>query len=202
MEAYALCPQSILTVPLLPGTDGEQKMSKTYGNYIGVNDLPDEMFGKVMSIPDELMVTYLSLLTGARRREVQAFEAGLRDGSYHPAQAKRDLAERLVGLYHSPDLAAQARARFDRVFKDKDRPDTIPEVPLPEDVVREGRVWLPRLLTGLRLAASNGEARRLIEQGGVKLDYTVLDDPGAELEPAALRGAVLQVGKRKFLRIL
>jgi tyrosyl-tRNA synthetase len=202
MEAYALSPQSILTVPLLPGTDGEQKMSKTYGNYIGVNDLPDEMFGKVMSIPDELMVTYLSLLTGARRREVQAFEAGLRDGSYHPAQAKRDLAERLVGLYHSPDLAAQARARFDRVFKEKDRPDTVPEAPLPEDVVREGRVWLPRLLTGLGLAASNGEARRLIEQGGVKLDDTVLGDPGAELEEAALRGAVLQVGKRKFLRIL
>lgn len=201
MEAYGRPPQSILTVPLLVGTDGEQKMSKTYGNYIGVDDDPEDMFGKVMSIPDDLMVTYLSLLTGARRREVEAFEHGLQEGSYHPAQAKRDLAERIVGLYHSPDRAAQARAQFDRVFKDRDRPEAIPEVALPAEAIREGRVWLPRLLTALGLASSNGEARRLIEQGGVKLDDTVLGDPGAELDPAALHGAVLQVGKRKFVRI-
>ncbi len=201
MEAYGQSPQSILTVPLLVGTDGEQKMSKTYGNYIGVNDAPDDMFGKVMSIPDDLMVTYLGLLSGAKRREVEAFERGLREGSYHPAQAKRDLAERLVSLYHSPDLAAQARAQFDRVFKEKDRPETIPEVALPSEAVREGRVWLPRLLTGLGLASSNGEARRLVEQGGVKLDDTVLLDASAELDPASLHGAVLQVGKRKFVRI-
>lgn len=201
MEAYGRPPQSILTVPLLVGTDGEQKMSKTYGNYIGVDDDPEDMFGKVMSIPDDLMVTYLSLLTGARRREVEAFEHGLQEGSYHPAQAKRDLAERIVGLYHSPDRAAQARAQFDRVFKDRDRPEAIPEVALPAEAIREGRVWLPRLLTALGLASSNGEARRLIEQGGVKLDDTVLGDPGAELDPATLHGAVLQLGKRKFVRI-
>lgn len=201
MEAYGRPPQSILTVPLLVGTDGEQKMSKTYGNYIGVDDDPEDMFGKVMSIPDDLMVTYLSLLTGARRREVEAFEHGLQEGSYHPAQAKRDLAERIVGLYHSPDRAAQARAQFDRVFKDRDRPEAIPEVALPAEAIREGRVWLPRLLTALGLASSKGEARRLIEQGGVKLDDTVLVDPSAELDPAALHGAVLQVGKRKFVRI-
>jgi tyrosyl-tRNA synthetase len=202
MEAYGQPPQSILTVPLLVGTDGEQKMSKTYGNYIGVNDAPDDMFGKVMSIPDDLMVTYLSLLTGAKRREVEAFELGLREGGYHPAQAKRDLAERIVGLYHSPDLATQARAHFDRVFKEKDRPETIAEATLPTGAVRDGRVWLPRLLTGLGLASSNGEARRLIEQGGVKLDDAVLLDAGAELDPASLHGAVLQVGKRKFVRII
>jgi tyrosyl-tRNA synthetase len=201
MEAYGQPPQSILTVPLLIGTDGEQKMSKTYGNYVGVDDDPDEMFGKVMSIPDDLMVTYLSLLTGAGRREVEGFERGLRDGSYHPAQAKRDLAERIVTLYHSADRAAQARAQFDRVFKEKDRPEAIPELALPEEAVREGRVWLPRLLTALGLASSNGEARRLVEQGGVRLGDTVLVDPGAELDPASLYGAVLQVGKRKFVRI-
>jgi tyrosyl-tRNA synthetase len=201
MEAYGQPPQSILTVPLLVGTDGEQKMSKTYGNYIGVDDDPDDMFGKVMSIPDDLMVTYLSLLTGAGRREVEAFEHGLREGSYHPAQAKRDLAERIVGLYHSADRAAQARARFDRVFRERDRPETIPEAVLPAEAIRDGRVWLPRLLTGLGMASSNGEARRLIEQGGVKLDDVVLVDASAELDPASLHGTVVQVGKRKFVRI-
>ena len=117
-------------------------------------------------------------------------------------QAKRDLAERLVTLYHSAEAAAGARAHFDRVFKEKDRPEIIPEAALPDALVRDGTVWLPRLLTELGLAASNGEARRLVEQGGVRLDDTVLRDPAAELDPAILRGAVLQVGKRKFLRIL
>ena len=202
MEAYGVPPQSILTVPLLVGTDGAQKMSKSYGNYIGVNDAPNDMFGKVMSIPDELMVTYYSLLTDMAHREVQEVERGLADGTYHPAQAKRDLAERLVTLYHSSEAAAAARLHFDRVFREKDRPEIIPEAALPDALVRDGTVWLPRLLTELGLAASNGEARRLITQGGVKLDDTVLHDPGAELDPALLKGAVLQVGKRKFLRII
>lgn len=143
MEAYGVPPQSILTVPLLVGTDGEQKMSKSYGNYVGVSDPPNDMFGKLMSIPDELMPTYLSLVSDAGLREVQAFERGLADGSYHPAQAKRDLAERIVRLYHGADSASTARAEFDRVFREKDRPETIPEIPLPATAVRDGRVWLP-----------------------------------------------------------
>lgn len=202
MEAYGVPPQSILTVPLLVGTDGEQKMSKSYGNYIGVNDAPNDMFGKVMSIPDELMVPYFGLLTDINLPDLQQVERTLADGSYHPAQAKRDLAQRLVTLYHSAADAAEARAHFDRVFKEKDRPEVIPEAAIPEGAVREGKVWLPRLLTELGLAASNGDARRLITQGGVKMNDEVLTDPGAELEPVSLQGAVLQVGKRKFLRIV
>jgi tyrosyl-tRNA synthetase len=202
MEAYGLPPQSILTVPLLVGTDGEQKMSKTYGNYVGVSDEPGDMFGKLMSIPDELMVTYMSLLTDASVRDVEALQKGVADGSYHPAQAKRDLAERVVRIYHGADAAQAARAGFDRVFKEKDRPQDIPEKELPVGAVRDGKVWLPRLLTETGLVASNGEARRLIEQGGVRIDDLVVSDPGAELDPAALAGAVVQVGKRKFLRIL
>jgi tyrosyl-tRNA synthetase len=201
MEAYGVSPQSILTVPLLVGTDGEQKMSKSYGNYVGVNDAPGDMFGKLMSIPDDLMVTYMSLVSGAGLREVKAFETGLADGSYHPAAAKRDLAERVVTLYHGGDAAAGARAEFDRVFREKDRPDAIPEASLPEAAVRDGRVWLPRLLTETGLASSNGEARRLMEQGGVRLNDQLMDDPNAEIDAAALSGAVLQVGKRKFLRL-
>ena len=201
MEAYGLPPQSILTVPLLVGTDGEQKMSKSYGNYIGVNDLPENMFGKVMSIPDELMVIYTELLSGATRREVEDLERSLADGTLHPAQAKRHLAEKLVALYHGAEAAAGARAHFDRVFKEKDRPEVIAEAELPAEAVKDGRVWLPRLLTALGLAASNGEARRLIEQGGVRMDDVVLTDSTTELELAALQGVVIQVGKRKFLRL-
>jgi tyrosyl-tRNA synthetase len=202
MEAYGMAPQSILTVPLLVGTDGEQKMSKSYGNYIGVSEAPDEMFGKVMSIPDSLMLSYWSLLTGLSKREVQAIERRLADGGYHPAEAKRDLATKLVTLYHSAEAAARARAQFDRVFKEKDRPTDIPEASIPPGAIQNGMVWLPRLLTALELAPSNGEARRLVEQGGVRLDNIVLRDPGLELEAAGLVGYVLQVGKRKYLKIV
>jgi tyrosyl-tRNA synthetase len=201
MEGYGLPPQSILTVPLLVGTDGEQKMSKSYGNYVGVSDEPADMFGKIMSIPDELMVTYMSLVTDASVREVEALEKGLKDGSYHPAQAKRDLAERVVRLYHGADAGLSARAAFDRVFKEKDRPTDIPEADMPAGAVRDGKVWLPRLLTETGLASSNGEARRLVEQGGVRINDVVVSDPGTEFAPADLAGAVIQVGKRKFLRV-
>ncbi|MBN1629524.1 MAG: tyrosine--tRNA ligase [Thermoleophilia bacterium] len=202
MEAYKLPPQSILTVPLLVGTDGEMKMSKSTGNYIGVDDAPEDMFGKVMSIPDSLMVTYWSLLTGAGKHEVDSVEQRLASGEYHPAEAKRELAERLVTLYHSTAQAHEARAHFDRLFKEKDRPEVIPEAQIPPDLVQNGVVWLPKLLTALQLAASNGEARRLVEQGGVRLNDTVLRDAAAELSESDLHGIVLQVGKRKFVRIV
>ena len=200
MEAYGQSAQSILTMPLLVGTDGEQKMSKSYGNYIGVNETADEIFGKVMSIPDSAMVTYWTLLTGACNKEIEDVQRRLSDGDYHPAEAKRDLAERLVSLYHGAEAAQGARGNFDRVFKDRDEPEEIAAVEIPPGVVQEGRIWMPRLLTSLGLAGSNGEARRLIEQGGVKLRGEVFADSGAEVDPAALEGAVLQVGKRKFVK--
>lgn len=201
MEAYGLAPQSIMTVPLLQGTDGVQKMSKTYGNYIGVNDRPEEMFGKVMSIPDELMVTYWTLLTGAGYREIEDIQRRLSKGTYHPAEAKRDLAGRLVSLYHSSEAARAAREHFDRVFKARELPADLPEVDLPGEAVKDGRIWLPRLLTLLGLAASNGEARRLIEQGGVKLNDVVLRDAATEVAPEQVTGGVLQVGRRRFVKI-
>ena len=200
MEAYGQKAQSILTVPLLVGTDGEQKMSKSYGNYIGVSESPDDMFGKAMSIPDSAMLTYWRLLTGAGKNEVDDVGRRLENGEYHPAAAKRDLAQRLVSLYHSFAQAETARARFDRVFRDKDQPEDIVQVAVPAEALKEGLVWMPRLLTALGLAASNADARRLIEQGGVKLQGESVTDPGAELEVERLRGAVLQVGKRKFVR--
>jgi tyrosyl-tRNA synthetase len=202
MEGYGLPPQSILTVPLLVGTDGEQKMSKSYGNYVGVSDEPGDMFGKLMSIPDQLMITYMSLVSDASVREVEALKQGLEDGSYHPAEAKRDLAERIVRLYHGADAARGARAAFDRLFKEKDQPVDIPEAAVPPGAIRDGKVWLPRLLTETGLVASNGEARRLIEQGGVRVGDQVVGDPAAEFAVGELSGVVVQVGKRKFLRIV
>lgn len=200
MEAYGLTGQSVLTMPLLVGTDGEQKMSKSYGNYVGVSESADEIFGKVMSIPDDVMVTYWVLLTGASKNEVAAVEERLASGEYHPATAKRDLAERLVALYHGAEAAGDARARFDRVFRDKDRPEDIQSVTVPADAVQDGRVWVPRLLVGLGLVGSNGEGRRVMQQGGVKLGDEILDDPGLEVAVEVLGGKVLQVGKRKFVK--
>lgn len=201
MEAYGLVPQSIMTVPLLTGTDGVQKMSKTYGNYIGVHDAPEDMFGKVMSIPDDLMVTYWTLLTGAGHREVEDIQRRVADGTYHPAVAKRDLAERLVTLYYSPGAAAEARAHFDLVFKSRSAPASMPQGPLPADAVQGGKVWLPRLLTSLGLVASNGEARRLVQQGGVRVNDVSVTVDALEFTPEELAGAVLQVGRRKFYRL-
>jgi tyrosyl-tRNA synthetase len=201
MEAYGAPPQSILTVPLLVGTDGEQKMSKTYGNYIGVDDEPEDMFGKVMSIPDTIMLTYWALLTGVGRRELDDIESRLRAGDYHPADAKRDLAEKIVSLYHTHGAGEAARAYFDRVFKEKDRPQSIPEMTIPAEAMKDGKIWMPRLLTLLGQASSNGEARRLIEQGGVRVNDEVVTDAQAEVDAGALRGAVIQVGRRKFVRV-
>lgn len=201
MEAYGLNPQCIMTVPLLVGTDGSMKMSKSYGNYIGVHDEPNDMFGKVMSIPDDLMVPYWTLLTGAGHREVEAIASRLQRGEYHPAECKRDLAERITGLYHTAAAASAARTHFDRVFRDRDRSADVPETDIPLSALKDGKIWLPRLLTDLKLAGSNGEAKRLILQGGVRLDDAVVKDANEEMDPGALKGVLIQVGKRRFLRI-
>lgn len=202
MESYGLSPQSIMTVPLLVGTDGVQKMSKSYGNYVGVDDAAEDMFGKVMSIPDSLMASYWTLLTGAGHKEVEDVQARLASGEYHPAEAKRDLASRIVTLYHGPTAADSARAHFDRVFREKERPEDLVECTLPAAAIRSGVVWLPRLLVEMGLASSNADARRLIEQGGVRLDGEVVASATMELEPERLRGAVLQAGRRRFIRIV
>lgn len=201
MESYGLPGQGVMTLPLLVGTDGEQKMSKSYGNYVGVTEAPEEMFGKVMSIPDTAMETYWSLLTGASKSELDDVKDRLAAGEYHPAVAKRDLAERIVSLYHGAGAGLDARSHFDRVFKEKDQPEDMKSVAVPVEVVVDGRVWVPRLLTALGLVSSNGEARRVMQQSGVKVDGEVLSDPGAEVDASALSGVVLQVGKRKFVKL-
>lgn len=194
---YGQPPQVVITVPILEGVDGAQKMSKSLGNQIGLLDPPEEMFGKVMSIPDSVMMTYFRLASDLPAAEVAGIEKGLADGSLHPAQTKRRLAESIVRLYHSESAAASARDHFDRVFKERQAPQEMPTVTLGADE----KYFLPKLLTEFAGVKSGGEARRLVAQGGVKLEGEVLGDPEAEFLGRDLSGKVLQVGKRVFLRL-
>jgi tyrosyl-tRNA synthetase len=194
-------PQVALTMPLLEGLDGVQKMSQSLGNYVGVAEPPDEQFGKLMSIPDGLIVRYLRLTTGLDDAEVDAIEAGMADGSVPAVEAKRRLAREIVDRYHGAGEGAAAEERFDRVHRDRELPQDVPETQIPAEALEGGSIWLPRLLVALGRAASNGEARRLVEQGGVRLDGEVVDDPSREMPPEELRGRVLQVGRRWFARL-
>jgi tyrosyl-tRNA synthetase len=187
--AYGSRPQSILTMPILVGTDGVQKMSKSLGNYVGVSEAPEEIFGKLMGIPDEAMPEYFRLLLGA---ELPADP---------PNQAKRELGRRIVARFHGEDAARGAEQHFDRLFVRHEAPEEIEEVGLAAYLGDDGAlVHLPLLMAGA-FEISSSEARRLLRQGGVKLDGEPLAGEPLDLEPAALEGRVLQVGKRRFRRI-
>ena len=203
MEKYGMEPQIALTLPLLEGTDGVRKMSKSYGNYIGLTDAPADMFGKVMSIPDELMIKYYRLASTFPVDEVDAIEAGLADGSLHPNKMKRQLARNIVELYHSADDAQAAEEAFDRVFKEHEIPEDIEtfEVELVEDT-EKGGVYLPKLLTEIKLATSGGDARHLIDGGGVKIDGEAVAPKTYFIEKARLADCTVQVGKRKFAKVI
>ena len=200
-RSYGLEPQVVFTMPLLEGTDGVRKMSKSYDNYVGLTDSPEQMFGRVMSVPDGLLGRWFQLCTELPAADIDGLEQGLGDGSVRPADAKRRLAREIISLYHDPAAAAEAEERFDRVHRDHEVPDDVPERAVPEAAVKDGRVWLPRLLVELGLASSNSDARRLVSGGGVKLDGVALEDPEAELPLEDLVGRVLQVGRRRFARV-
>ena len=198
MEKMGMEPQVCLTLPLLEGTDGVQKMSKSYGNYVGVTDPADEMFGKIMSIPDQLMAKYYRLCTSLPVDEVERIEAELARGELHPNATKRRLAREIVALYHSADDAQAAEAAFDRVFKEHQVPEDVPQFA----VDLTGTVFLPGLLKDTGLVNTNSDGRRMIEQGGVRIDGTVVGAERLEVQGEVLDGAVLQVGKRRFARIV
>lgn len=199
MEKMGLEPQVCLTLPLLEGTDGVQKMSKSYGNYVGLTDTPSDMFGKVMSIPDALMVKYYRLCTSLSVDDVDAVEGGLAAGTLHPNEVKRRLAREIVSLYHDPSAGAAAEEAFDAVFKRHEVPAEVPEAYLePIDPA-----YLPGVLKDAGLAPTTSEARRLIDGGGVRVDgETVALAPGVyEVPWATIEGRVLQAGKRRFVRV-
>jgi tyrosyl-tRNA synthetase len=188
-RAYGVPEQSIMTMPILPGIDGRQKMSKSLGNYVGVTDAPEEMFGRLMSIPDEAMPEYYRLLLGSEQPE----------GS--PNAAKRELGRRIVDRFHGEGAGAGAEEHFDRIHVQHAVPDEIPEVGLGEyRADGNGLVHLPRLIAGA-FEVSSSEGRRLIQQGAVKLDGEPLPAEPLDLEIDSLDGHVLQVGKRRFCRL-
>jgi tyrosyl-tRNA synthetase len=194
-------PQVAFTMPLLEGLDGVQKMSQSLGNYVGIEEPADDMFGKLMRVPDHLIAKYLLLCTALDPEEIARTEAGLGDGTLHPNDEKRHMARAIVDLYQGVGAGAAAEVRFVQVHKDHELPEDLAELEIPPGAIRGGRVWLPRLLTEIGFAASNAEARRLIEQGGVRLDGEPMGDPEAELAAEGLVGRVLQVGRRKFVRL-
>jgi tyrosyl-tRNA synthetase len=191
-------PQSVLTMPLLEGLDGVNKMSKSLGNYVGISEAPREIYGKLMSISDPLMVRYYELLSDvdlATLARVQRGVGGEADG-WHPMEAKRALAREMVARYHGLDAALKAEHDFLQQFRQKEVPEDIPVLQYSGD----GPVWICRLLGEAGLVESNGEARRLIQQGGVKLNGEKLTD--ADLEVEAVGELLLQAGKRRFARII
>ena len=198
MREFGLEPQVVLTMPLLEGLDGVEKMSKSLGNYIGINEAPKEIYGKAMSISDTLMWRYWELCTDATLAEIEAMRRRVQAGELHPKQAKADLARRIVADYHGTAAAAEAAAEFERIFARKETPDEVREVRLPSAA---DPVWVPKLLVGIGLAKSNGEARRLIEQGGVYLDGERLSDTTREVPAAPASTYLFKVGKRHFVRV-
>ena len=201
MEKMDMEPQVCLTLPLLEGTDGVRKMSKSYGNYIGLTDEPADMFGKVMSIPDEMMVKYYRLASTVPVDQIDAIEAGLANDELHPNRVKRDLAKNIVAAYYDEAAAEAAEAEFDRVFKQHDVPTDIPTFEADLTPNDEGKVYLAKLLAEAGMAGSVGEARRLIDGGGVKVNGEAVPAKEYNVAPELLKDATVQVGKRKFVKI-
>ena len=195
--------QVVLTMPLLVGLDGTQKMSKSLGNYVGIAEAPGEQFGKLMSVPDALMKQYFELATAWPLERAQEVEHALEQGAMLPVEAKRLLARTVVDLYHGAGKGEEAEAEFDRVFVAKDVPDDVPDVTIPPDEVREGVVRVATLLAHAfpTAVSSNKEGRRKIQQGGVRLDGDVVTDADAALAPADADGKLLQLGKRNWARL-
>lgn len=202
MEKMGMEPQVCLTLPLLEGTDGVKKMSKSYGNYIGLTDAPNDMFGKVMSIPDELMVKYYRLASTVPVDQIDAIEKGLAADEIHPNRCKRDLAQNIVAAYYDEEAAKEAEAAFDRQFKQHEVPEDIPEFAADLTPNEEGMVYLAKLIADSGLTKSTGDARRMIDQGGVKINGEAVAAKAYNVAPESLSGAVIQVGKRKFVRLV
>jgi tyrosyl-tRNA synthetase len=190
---YAQEPQVILTVPLMEGTDGIEKMSKSYDNHIGITDSPDEMYGKTLSIPDNMIEKYFMLAANYDEKNMDKVKKSLSDTKVNPRDIKRELARKIVEIYYSEDLAKKAEENFDKIFIKKDIPDHMPEVKLDEDTL------IVDILLLYELVSSKSEARRLIDQGAVKInDHKCVDRDHVIKKDEPL---VIKVGKRRFLKV-
>ncbi len=193
LKEYGMEPQIALTMPILEGTDGIQKMSKSLGNYIGVNEDPNEMFGKTMSIPDELITRYFELVTMVAQDEIDNMQKAMQEGTANPRDIKMRLAREIIAIYHSQEEAQKAQERFQLVFSQRDIPEDIPEV-----TVKEKELWLPKFLHEQGMVDSTSDGRRMLKQGAVKINGEKYEEENIKTENAM----VVQVGKRKFIRLL
>ncbi len=189
-------PQVVITMPLLEGLDGVNKMSKSLGNYIGITDSADDIYGKVLSISDELMFRYYDLLSDLSADDITAFKSGIQNGTIHPKDVKMKLARELTARFYGQDEAARAEENFERVFKKHDLPEDIPVV---EVSCEERTIWLPRLLTLSGMVSGTGEGRRMISQNAVSVNGEKVDD--VECQISVGEELLLRVGKRKFCKV-
>jgi tyrosyl-tRNA synthetase len=204
MRAEGMEPQVALTMPLLVGLDGHKKMSKSYGNYVGLTDAPNDMFGKLMSIADEIVPMYFRLCSTKTIEEIDAIDAEFKAGTADPYARKRELARNIVDLYHGEGAGQKAQDAFDAQFKRAEIPDDIPEYAAADIQVNDqGLVYLAKLLADTKLAGSVGEARRFIDGGGVKINGEAVAPKAYNVSPDTLvAGTVIQHGKRKFVRLV
>jgi tyrosyl-tRNA synthetase len=198
MRAYGKTPQCVMTWPLLVGLDGHAKMSKSLGNYVGITDEPNDMFGKLMSIPDETMPQYFQLLLGKTEPEVQQMREDMASGAVNPRNLKAELGRAIVSLYYDDTAAQAASDEFDRVFAAKQVPTDMAQVDVSKEL-QDGRMWIVQAAVVTGLAPTKGEARRLVRQGGVRLNDTVISDEMAQVE--IHDGDVLNIGKRRFAQL-
>ncbi len=193
---YGQAPQVLILMPLLEGLDGVNKMSKSLGNYIGITEPPKDMFGKIMSITDTLMIRYYELLSHISVEELNALKKGIESETVHPKTAKENLALEIVERYLGKNAALKAKEEFEHIFKDKGRPD---EIPVFELKWEEEEMWVPKVMKVSGIVASTSEAVRLIKQGGVLINDSKLSDPDAKLKKGEY---LFKAGKRKFLKIV
>src|SRR2546430_6530775 len=207
---YGLPGQAILTMPILVGLDGQRKMSKSLGNYVGITEPPSEMFGKMMSIPDELMWSYYELLTDRAPQEIAALTQEVAAGKLHPMDATMHLAEEVISGFHGQAAARRAAENFQRVFRDRQAPTEMKEIQLtrgegflkhPDGIISTLTPKWSQLLAYLRQMESVAEAARLIEQGGFEIDGQIVKDPAAKLDATGPASHDVRLGKKKFLRI-
>jgi tyrosyl-tRNA synthetase len=196
MKDYGMEPQVCITLPLLEGLDGVQKMSKSAQNYVGIDEPGEQMFGKLMSLPDSMLRRYYELLSAKPLSEIDEIFGLLKSGDLHPKEAKSRFAMEMVARFHSVEVAGKARDHFERVFSQRQAPEEMESFPIPGNQ----KVWLPKLLVDLGFAASTSEGKRLVGQGAVKLDSTVVTAENLDLP--ATGTAVLACGKRKFKRLV
>ena len=195
-------PQVAITMPILVGTDGTDKMSKSLGNYIGVDEKPAEIFGKVMSIPDNIMIDYFKLLTRLDAAEIRSIENDIKSEKLNPSLAKRRLSKIIIEYLHGRDSAEEAEKNFDLIFKRKEVPEDIEEFRIKKEAIVKDAVWIIKLLVDSGLTKSNGEARRLIAQGAIKFNGQKITDDSMEIQAEGLNEKILQKGKRHFRKII